>query len=165
MLRDTTVLSLLLMLLATPSVAVGQMELLPEGKWWQEPRIIKQLNLSQEQIDSLDQAAIEHSRKLIPLRSAVQQEQFELGVLVENPALDEDAILKQIKKLEKAKNALSTQFWRLIIDVKRIVGHDGFMKIKKKAEMKARQKMRRFIDQKAKRKGRMTPQDRPRDTP
>jgi len=150
MLKRVLVPLLLLSFVLVPIAALGQ---LPEGRWWRDPRVIKQLDLSEDQVSALDDAFVDHSRRLIGLKSAVEKEQFELGVLLENRKLDEGAVMKQMEKLGKAKSGLSAEFMRLVLTAREIVGHENFLKIKDNAEKKAQQKMRRFRQQEAHRRG------------
>ena len=87
MLKRILSVLLLLAFVIAPMTALGQM--LPEGKWWRNPRVIKQLNLTEEQTSAMEDLFVEHSRKLLKLKSAVAQEQFELGVLVDKREIDE----------------------------------------------------------------------------
>lgn len=142
-----------------PVIAFAQM--LPEGKWWRDPRVIKRLNLSEDQTEALDKIVVKHSRKLIGLKSAVQQETFELGVLLEDRELNEDAVIKQVDKLEREKAALARQYWRLVLDVKKTIGHDSFMKVKARAEERAQKKMHRFTGREDYRKDKKPPKHPP----
>ena len=151
---------LLLAIILVPMAALGQM--LPEGKWWRDPRVVKQLGLSEEQVASLDEAAIQQHRVLMKLKNAVQQEQFELGVLIERADLDEAAVMKQVRKVEKEKAALAAHFWRMVLDVRKIVGHETYMKIKARAEKRAQQKMRRRMGREADRMGKAPHEPKPR---
>jgi len=150
---------LLLAITLVPMAALGQMLL--EGKWWRDPRAAKQLGLSEDQIVALDEAAVEHHRVLIKLKSAVEQEQFELGVLIEKADLDDAAVMKQVRKVEKEKAALSSHFWRMVLDVRKIVGHESFMKIKERADRRAKQKMRRRMEIEADRMGKAPHKPKP----
>ena len=67
---------LLLILLISPTIAVGKDN--PLGKWWHNPRVSEQLNLSEEEKSKLDEIFVESRRKLIDLKSSVEREQFEL---------------------------------------------------------------------------------------
>lgn len=151
MLRKVLGALLLLTFVFAPMTALGKM--LPDGKWWRNPHVVKQLNLSEEQISAMDDAFVEHSRNLIRLKSAVEQEQFELGVLIDSRELNEEAVMKQVKKLEKEKADLSAEFWRLVLTTRKVVGYENFRKLKESAEKKAKQKIRRFIGQEDHRKG------------
>jgi len=80
---------LLLILVTSPSIAVAQD--LPSGKWWHNPRMFKELNLSKAEKSRLDQEFVDSRRKLIELKSSVERERFELENLLEKEALNEAA--------------------------------------------------------------------------
>jgi len=151
MLRKTLGILLVMVFVLAPLVALGQM--LPEGKWWRNPRVIKQLSLTEEQVSTMESVFIEHSRKLMKLRSAVQQEQFELGVLIDREGVNDDAVMKQVAKLDAQKAAVSAEYWRMVLDTRDAIGHENFQKLKESAEKKVKQKIRRYIGQEGQRKG------------
>lgn len=80
------------------------------GKWWHNPRVSEQLNLSEEEKSKLDKIFVESRRKLIDLKSSVEREQFELENLLESEVLDEAAVMEQFKRLEKARGNLLIGF-------------------------------------------------------
>ncbi len=152
MLKITLSVLLLVTLVIAPALAMGQE--LPPGKWWRNPAVVKRLNLSEEQINQMDEQFNKSGGKLIGLKSAVQQEQFELGVLLESKTLDEDAIMKQLENLDKKKTALQEEFMRLVIETRKIIGYENFRTLKAHMEKKAIRKARRFMGEQGRKQGR-----------
>lgn len=62
---------LLLILLISPTIAVGKD--MPLGKWWHNPSVSEQLNLSEEEKSKLDEIFVESRRKLIDFKSSVEE--------------------------------------------------------------------------------------------
>jgi Spy/CpxP family protein refolding chaperone len=143
MLNKTLSFVLLFALVMTPALVMGQE--LPPGKWWRNPVVAGQLDLSEEQINQMDEQFNKNGGKLIGLKSAVKQEQFELGVLLESKALDERAIMKQLEKLGKKKSALQEEFMLMVIETRKIIGYENFRTLKAHMEKKAIRKVRRFM--------------------
>jgi Spy/CpxP family protein refolding chaperone len=102
---------------------------MPSGKWWHIPRVVKRLNLSQAQIEQLDQAFRKSRLNLIQLKSDVEREQFELEILIENRTLDEGAALEQYKKLEQARVKLGVERFRFFLKIRKIVGYERFQEL------------------------------------
>lgn len=148
MLRTILSVVALFALAVTPALVAAQD--LPPGKWWHEPAIAKRLNLSEEQIKQLDGQFNRSGSKLIGLRSAVQQEQFDLGILLESEKLDEAEIMKQVKKLEAEKSALQEEFMRLVIETRKIIGYENFRILKGHMEKRASKKIRRLTGEESK---------------
>jgi Spy/CpxP family protein refolding chaperone len=99
------------------------------GKWWRHQKVAQRLNLSQEEINQLDSAFVDSRKKLIELKGHVEIEQLELEMLIENPTLDEPAVLNQYQNLEKARMALGTERFRFFMLVRKIIGYEKFQQL------------------------------------
>ena len=133
--------ALLLVLLVLPVIGLAQD--IPHGKWWRGPWAVKQLGLSDEEKGKLDESFVESRRKLIALKSNVEREQFELDNLLENEALDEDAVKEQFEKLEGARSDLSAERFSFLLQVRHILGFERFHKIKALYELRRQKKGRK----------------------
>ena len=103
---------------------------MPLGKWWHMPRVAEQLNLNGREKEQLDDLFIQTRRKMIDLRSAVEKERLELGILMDKGAMDEDAVKGQFKKLGQARANLAAERFRFILAVRKILGADRFQSLK-----------------------------------
>lgn len=128
MLRQVCSLMLLVFLMNLPVTAAGQE--VPAGKWWYNNKIQKNLNLSQNEIDQLDDLFAKSRRKLIKLKSEVENEQFELDQLLGKKKVDDAKVKKQFKKLEKARNKLANERLQFVVGVRNILGRDRFQQLK-----------------------------------
>ena len=129
MLRHVFSLILLVFLMVNlPVMAAGQE--VPAGKWWYNTKIQKNLNLSQNEIDQLDDLFAKSRRKLIKLKSEVENEQFELDQLLGKKKVDDAKVKKQFKKLEKARNKLANERLQFVVGVRNILGRDRFQQLK-----------------------------------
>ncbi len=111
-----------------PVMAAGQE--VPAGKWWYNTKIQENLNLSQNEIDQLDDLFAQSRRKLIKLKSEVENEQFELDQLLGKNKVDDAAVKKQFQKLEKARNKLANERLQFVVGVRNILGRDRFQQLK-----------------------------------
>jgi len=119
----------LIFLLALAPLAMGQT--MPSGKWWKDPGIVKQLNLTSGEAKQLDKLFVKSRRKLIELKNRVEKERFEYQTLMESQNLDESAVNRQLQKLEKARTAMNAETNRFVVKVRKILGHDRFQKLKR----------------------------------
>ena len=119
---------LVFLMVNLPMMAAGQE--VPAGKWWYNTKIQKNLNLSQNEIDQLDGLFAKSRRKLIKLKSEVENEQFELDQLLGNKKVDDAKVKKQFKKLEKARNKLANERLQFVVGVRNILGRDRFQQLK-----------------------------------
>ncbi len=128
MLRQVCSFMLLVFLMNLPVPAAGQE--VPAGKWWYNNNIQKNLNLSRNEINQLDDLFARSRRKLIRLKSEVENEQFELDQLLGKKKVDDAEVKKQFKKLEKARNKLANERLQFVVGVRNILGRDRFQQLK-----------------------------------
>jgi Spy/CpxP family protein refolding chaperone len=143
MLKRIVYAMIVLIFFATPVLATAQ-DMIP-GKWWYNPRISKDLNLSDEEKDLLEQNFRESRRNLIDIKSRVAREQFELDNLLEDEKMNEKAVKKQFQKLESERAKLSEERFNFIVKIRNIVGKDRFQKMKMFLETSRRDKSKHHI--------------------
>ncbi len=128
MLRNVFSVILLVIFLIAPVIAAGQD--VPAGKWWYNPKIQKNLNLSQKEIGKLDKLFANSRRKLIKLKSEVEHEQFELDQLLNQKKVNDADVKKQFQKLEKARKNLANERLQFVLGVRNILGAERFQQLK-----------------------------------
>ncbi len=128
MLRNGFKVILLVIFLITPAIAAAQD--VPAGKWWYNPKIQKNLNLSKKEIGKLDKLFAKSRRKLIKLKSEVENEQFELDQLLGQKKVDDTKVKKQFQKLETARQNLANERLQFVIGVRNILGAERFQQLK-----------------------------------
>jgi Spy/CpxP family protein refolding chaperone len=128
MLRNVFSVILLAFFVTAPVTAESQD--VPSGKWWYNPKIQKNLDLSKKEINQLDQLFAKSRRKLIKLKSEVENEQFELDQLLGQEKVNDAKVKKQFQKLEKARNKLANERLDFVIGVRNILGQDRFQQLK-----------------------------------
>lgn len=128
MLRNGFKIILLVIFLIAPAIAAAQD--VPAGKWWYNPKIQKNLNLSKKEIGKLDKLFANSRRKLIKLKSEVENEQFELDQLLGQKKVDDIKVKKQFQKLETARQNLANERLQFVIGVRNILGADRFQQLK-----------------------------------
>jgi len=128
MLRNVFSVILLTIYLITPVIAAGQD--VPSGKWWYNPTIQKNLDLSKKEISKLDKLFAKSRRKLIKLKSEVEHEQFELDQLLDQKKVNDAKVKKQFQKLEKSRNQLANERLDFVIGVRYVLGPDRFQQLK-----------------------------------
>jgi len=128
MLKKVWVGIILMTMINLPGFAAGQE--VPSGKWWYNQKVVQNLNLNQKEIRQLDQLYVNSHRKLIQLKTAVEQEQFELDTLLGKKTVDDAKVRKQFKQLERARTDLANERLGFIIGVREIIGAERFQQLK-----------------------------------
>ena len=138
MLKHISIVMIVIILVFISSAVIAQgmagelknQDRIPFGKWWQNPAGVKNLNLTQKEVDTLDTAFNTRARKFIELKHAIELEQFELNGLMEGKTLDEPALMAQFNKLESARANLSRERFQYYVQIRKILGSDRFRKVK-----------------------------------
>jgi Spy/CpxP family protein refolding chaperone len=128
MLKKVWVGILLIFMINLPGLATGQD--VPSGKWWYNPKVVQNLNLTQKEIRQLDQLYVGSHRKLIKLKNAVEREQFELDTLLGKKTVDDAKVRKQFQQLESARTDLANERLGFVIRVREIIGAERFQQLK-----------------------------------
>ena len=128
MLRQMIASCLLLIVILCAPAAFAQSE--PSGKWWRDPGIKAELDLTDGEVKRLDRLFKNSRRRLIDLKNKVEKAQFEYQNLMEADPLDEAAVNRQFAKLEKARGQLAAERSRFLVEVRKILGHSRFQRLK-----------------------------------
>ena len=133
MLRNVLSGILLVIWLIAPVMTAAQD--VPAGKWWYSPKIQKNLKLSRNEIAKLDKLFANSRRKLIKLKSEVENEQFELDQLLSKKKVNDTEVKKQFQKLEQARKNLANERLQFVIGVRNILGAERFQQLKSNYRM------------------------------
>jgi Spy/CpxP family protein refolding chaperone len=120
--------TVLLIMMISPAITMAQE--MPSGKWWHSPRMPKQISLTDAEKDKLEEGFRNSRRNLIDLKRNLERERFELGNLLENKTLNETEVMKQFKKLEKARLDLAVERFSFLLQVRKILGPERFQQVK-----------------------------------
>ena len=148
MLKHISLVMIVVVLVFTSSAAMAQgmagnptkQDRMPFGKWWQNPAGIEELNLTQEEIETLDAAFDNRAKKFMELKHAIELEQFEMNRMMGGKTLDEPALMTQFGKLESARANLSRERFEYYVQIRKTLGPDRFQKIKTSRQRMHQQK-------------------------
>jgi Spy/CpxP family protein refolding chaperone len=128
MLKKVLMAMLLILMITLPAAVTAQD--VPSGKWWYNKKVVKNLNLTSNEVAQLDRLYEDSHRRLIDLKSAVKREQFELDTLLGKEPVDDARVREQFKRLEKARTDLANERLGFVIRVREIIGADRFQQLK-----------------------------------
>jgi periplasmic protein CpxP/Spy len=76
------------------------------GRWWNNPKVVERLKLTDEQRKTFDGILLDHRAKLIDLRASLEKAELTLEPLMSNDPPNEARILAQIDKVAQARAEL-----------------------------------------------------------
>jgi protein CpxP len=86
-----------------------------EGRWWNNPRVVERLKLTDDQRKAFDQILLDHREKLIDLHANVEKAELAMEPLVQAEQPNESAILAQIDKVAQARAELEKAHARYLL--------------------------------------------------
>ena len=89
-----------------------------QGRWWNNPRMVAELKLTDEQRKAMDDILLTHREKLIDLRASLQKAELELEPLVKGNQPNEARILAQIDKVAQARAELEKANARFLLAIR-----------------------------------------------
>jgi len=88
------------------------------GQWWNNPRMVEQLKLSDDQRKAMDGILLQHREHLIDLRGTLQKAELEMQPMMKADQPNENQILAQIDKVAQARAELEKANARFLMDLR-----------------------------------------------
>ena len=88
------------------------------GQWWNNPRMVEQLKLSDDQRKAMDGILLQHREHLIDLRGTLQKAELEMQPMMKADQPNENQILGQIDKVAQARAELEKANARFLMDLR-----------------------------------------------
>src|SRR5271155_5473049 len=100
------------------------------GRWWDNPKVAADLNLTADQKQKMDDIFQQNRLKLIDLHASLQKEEAILEPLISADWPDETKILAQIDKVAQARAELEKSNARMLLAVRQVLTADQWTKLK-----------------------------------
>lgn len=88
------------------------------GRWWNNPKLVERLKLTDEQRKAMDDILQQHREKLIDLRASVEKAEVEMEPLMRDDQPNEAKILAQIDKVAQARAELEKGNARFLLAIR-----------------------------------------------
>ena len=88
------------------------------GRFWNNPDVVKQLNLTDDQRKAMDGILQDHRMKLIDMQATLQKAELEMGPLMKADAPDRAAIEAQIDRVVSARADLEKANAHFLLDIR-----------------------------------------------
>jgi protein CpxP len=88
------------------------------GQWWNNPNIVKQLTLTDDQRKAMDGIVQDHKMKLIDLHANLEKAEVTMGPMMTADMPDQKAIEAQIDKVVMARAELEKANARFLLDIR-----------------------------------------------
>jgi len=88
------------------------------GRWWNNPKTVERLKLTDEQRKAFDAILLEHRKKLIDLRASLEKQEVEMDPLIRADQPNEGRILSQIDRVAQARAELEKANARFLLAIR-----------------------------------------------
>ena len=88
------------------------------GQWWNNPNVVKQLTLTDDQRKAMDGIMQDHKMKLIDLQANLEKAEVAMGPMMKADMPDQKAIEAQIDKVVMARAELEKANARFLLDIR-----------------------------------------------
>lgn len=100
------------------------------GRWWNDPHMAQQLNVTAEQKQKMDAIFQQHKLNLIDLVAALEKQQVLLGPMISSDSPNETEVLAQIDKIAQARANLEKANARMLFDIRKTLTVEQWQKLK-----------------------------------
>jgi periplasmic protein CpxP/Spy len=100
------------------------------GRWWDNPNLAKDLNLTADQTQKMNDIFQQSRLKLIDLHASLQKEEATLEPLINADTPDEGKVLAQIDRVAQARAELEKANARMLLSVRQVLTADQWAKLK-----------------------------------
>lgn len=113
-----------------------------DGKWWNNTELAKKLNLTDQQVQQMEQNYQQHRLKLIDQVAAVQKQEVILEPMLSADRPDEAQVLAQIDKVAQARAELEKSHARMLLGIRQVLTADQWKQLKSEMPRGGMRRMR-----------------------
>ena len=115
-----------------------------DGKWWKNPTVTAELNLTPEQTAEIEKIFVRSRTKLIDLKADLEKKQLDLQVAMDDRSVDRATVEKKIEAVETSRSALQKTRALMLLDMKQVLKPAQWDKlVQKQQERRERMQERR----------------------
>ncbi len=127
---------------------------LPQGRWWKNEDVIRQLNLTPDQQRKLDDIMFAHMEKMIDLKAALDKEELKIKMLIDQPQIDEKQVMAQVDRVLAARDQMQRNRAAMFVKVRVLLTPEQWENIKVRFQDTFRERLqRRMQDRRDQRQG------------
>ena len=131
------------LLAALTTSAAASPASLPEGKWWKNPRVVAEINLTPDQVREIEDVFARARPKLIDGRGDLEKRQGDLQEAIESNA-DRRDIAARVEAVEKARAELQKTRILMVLDMKQTLKPEQWERLVRMHQQLRRERRERY---------------------
>jgi len=116
------------------------------GRWWHSDQVVSQLQLTESEVQQLDTMYETGHVRMIELRGELKSAELALRVLMEQPDLDETAIMARRQEVKTARSRMADERFTFLLEVRKLIGHDRFRQLMEIRDAQRRQRHSKAVE-------------------
>jgi len=132
-------LMIFLILMAVLPLAAQEFDL-PQGKWWEDPRLSERIGLDPEQQQEIRDLVYAGARRMIDLKAGVDRAGLDLAEVVNGSEFDPNEVRAAYAVFQTARQKLENERFEMLLAVRQVLTNDQWQKLQ---ELKQRMKQMR----------------------
>lgn len=104
------------------------------GQWWKDADLVKELGISDDQVQKIEQIFLDSRLKLVDLKGNLEKEEIRMEPMMQADTPNEQAILAQIDKIAAARAELEKANARMNLGIRRVLTADQWKKLQAKQQ-------------------------------
>lgn len=125
--------------LAGPLAVANEFDL-PPGKWWEDPRMVDHIGLTDEQQAQIREIVFAYARRMIDLKADVDKAGLDLASTVDQQDFDPAPVRAAYAVFQSARHKLENERFEMLLEVRQVLTYEQWRKIE---EIKQRMKQKR----------------------
>lgn len=119
----------MLMLFSLPAQLHAQDTRLPPGKWWEMPKVVELLHLSQAQQEKINDLVYQHARKMIGLNAEVEKAKLALAQQVDSNSFEASKVRAAFNDFQNARRELENERFEMLLAVRKVLSAEQWQQI------------------------------------
>jgi hypothetical protein len=111
-----------------------QAQHLPPGKWWRRAEVIRELSLTAEQQERLDEVFRSAANDLIDAKGAVEKLQIGLRGEIDRPQLRRNEIQRVVADLNAARGRLFEREMMMLVDMRAVLNESQWNRMRQRLD-------------------------------
>lgn len=114
--------------LVGPLVAANEFDL-PPGRWWENPRMVEHIDLSDEQQAQIREIVFAYARRMIDLKADVDKAGLDLANTVDQQEFDPAPVRAAYAVFQTARHKLENERFEMLLEVRQVLSYEQWRKI------------------------------------
>jgi hypothetical protein len=110
--------------------AIAQAQQMPPGKWWRRAEVVRELQLSTEQQDRLDEIFREAANDLIDARAAIEKLQVAIRAEIDRVQPRRQELQRIARQLSDARGRLFERELMMLLDMRGVLNEQQWRRMR-----------------------------------